>query len=103
MSARQTLTATVPQELWAPARAVAEVLADGTVREIDRPPTGRTGTRMASGVLSGEGWTIWWQRRSYLEPPNGTIGHPEAADALVAAFRGPSSNGDGLARRRREK
>lgn len=44
---------------------VAEVLSDGTVRMRNpRGPASR-GDRFASGQVSGEGWTIWWDRRRW--------------------------------------
>jgi hypothetical protein len=43
-------------------QVVAEVLSDGTVRQVGeraRPPVGD----FEAGRISGEGWMLWWERR----------------------------------------
>lgn len=49
------------------ADVVAVILADGSVREVNgRPPEQREPTSAwASGSLAGEGWILWWERRSF--------------------------------------
>lgn len=48
-------------------KVVAVVLSDGTVREVgaewseQRPPR----RDWTSGSLAGDGWTLWWERRSF--------------------------------------
>jgi hypothetical protein len=57
-----------PREAPAPplrtvsSEVVAEVLADGTIREVGeraRRPAGEYET----GQISGDGWILWWERR----------------------------------------
>ncbi len=48
-------------------RIVAVVLSDGTVREVgaewsDHRPEHDD---WASGSVAGDGWTLWWERRSF--------------------------------------
>jgi hypothetical protein len=44
-------------------QVVAEILSDGTVRLVDGPH-GQTGGRgYATGQVTGDGWTVWWDRR----------------------------------------
>ncbi|MGH2724787.1 MAG: hypothetical protein ACRDI0_11095 [Actinomycetota bacterium] len=52
----------------APAReVVAVVLSDGTVRTLGREPTPLDERPFATGQVSGDGWILWWQRRSFDE------------------------------------
>jgi hypothetical protein len=46
---------------------VAVILADGSVRELARRPLEEREPTpaWASGSLAGEGWTLWWERRTY--------------------------------------
>ena len=69
MRATLTRTASLGEAPRASSQAVAEILADGTIRELDRAPAVPNRSRMAGGTLSGEGWTIWWERRLYVEAP----------------------------------
>lgn len=46
--------------------AIAEVMSDGTIRPLDRADVpGGPAAAMESGVLGGDGWTLWWQRRRW--------------------------------------
>jgi hypothetical protein len=46
---------------------VAEVLSDGTVRNRDDSTAWETGSNSGwrQGSLSGDGWTLWWERRPW--------------------------------------
>ena len=44
---------------------VAEILSDGTVQVLDRAAVDEAVTRWGSGVISGAGWTLWWERRRW--------------------------------------
>jgi hypothetical protein len=51
-------------------QVVAEILSDGTLRRRSDgvhwdASEGRKG--WASGSVSGDGWTLWWERRSFEE------------------------------------
>ena len=48
------------------AEVVAEVLSDGTVRPAGRQ-AGEEWARFATGTVSGDGWTLWWERRYWDE------------------------------------
>jgi hypothetical protein len=45
-------------------RVVAEILSDGTVRMVGGAAAASP-ERYATGQVAGEGWTIWWDRRSW--------------------------------------
>jgi hypothetical protein len=45
-------------------RVVAEILSDGTVRMVGAAGAAAT-ERYATGQVAGDGWTIWWDRRSW--------------------------------------
>ncbi len=45
-------------------RVVAVVLDDGTVRQVDAEGRERA-EPFQSGQLSGDGWILWWERRSF--------------------------------------
>lgn len=45
-------------------RVVAEVLSDGSVRMVGAAAAAST-ERYATGQIAGNGWTIWWDRRSW--------------------------------------
>jgi hypothetical protein len=47
-----------------PAPVVAEILGDGTVRVVGAASSAST-ERYATGQVAGDGWTIWWDRRSW--------------------------------------
>jgi hypothetical protein len=42
---------------------VAEVLSDGTIRVIGGPDARADDRSYATGQVSGDGWSIWWDRR----------------------------------------
>ena len=44
---------------------VAEILSDGTVQVLDRASEARATSPWESGVISGRGWTVWWERRRW--------------------------------------
>ncbi len=46
---------------------VAEVLSDGTVRQRNASAASETGSPSGwrQGSLSGDGWTLWWERRPW--------------------------------------
>ncbi|MGH2661864.1 MAG: hypothetical protein ACRDH8_03450 [Actinomycetota bacterium] len=48
-------------------QVVAVVLSDGTVREVGAEWSEQRPARRdwASGSLAGDGWTLWWERRSF--------------------------------------
>ena len=52
----------------APKRVAALILEDGTVRPVERAD-GDTpqGEDFATGQLSGPGWVLWWERRSWAQ------------------------------------
>jgi hypothetical protein len=41
---------------------VAEVLADGTIRQVGERPRSPSG-EYETGQISGDGWILWWERR----------------------------------------
>jgi hypothetical protein len=43
-------------------QVVAEVLADGTVRQVGERPSHPQGS-FETGQISGDGWILWWERR----------------------------------------
>jgi len=47
--------------------AVALILSDGSVVAVGGPGRGASvgSNRWAQGTVSGEGWTLWWERRSF--------------------------------------
>jgi hypothetical protein len=46
-------------------RPIAVVLEDGTVRTLEEQGTGAG--RFSSGLLTGRGWTLWWERRNWAK------------------------------------
>lgn len=45
---------------------VAEILSDGTVRSVTAAAAPAAETeRWAEGRIDWQGWSMWWQRRSY--------------------------------------
>ena len=44
---------------------VAVVLADGTVLALGQEPGRGDAGPFATGQVSGDGWILWWQRRSF--------------------------------------
>lgn len=45
---------------------VAVVLSDGTVHKVaDTRPDPARRPRLSNGTLSGPGWTMWWEMRSW--------------------------------------
>jgi hypothetical protein len=42
---------------------VAEVLSDGTIRLRSQTVAEGAGHGFATGHVTGDGWTIWWDRR----------------------------------------
>jgi hypothetical protein len=50
-------------------RVVAEVLSDGTIRELSGAKAWDTKTQSdwQEGSLAGDGWTMWWERRPWIE------------------------------------
>jgi hypothetical protein len=42
---------------------VAEVLSDGTIRIVGGTEAGSEDRSYATGQVSGDGWSIWWDRR----------------------------------------
>jgi hypothetical protein len=50
-----------------PIEVVAEVLSDGTVRPVGTGERARDGKPFSSGTVAGDGWTLWWQRRSWAQ------------------------------------
>ena len=68
-SAHSTLLRLVPSIETTPRprpRVVAEILSDGTVRGVDSGSRS-TGQQddWATGTVSGDGWMLWWERRSW--------------------------------------
>jgi hypothetical protein len=45
--------------------AVAVILADGSVRELTGAEAPDTDLGWASGTVAGNGWILWWERRSF--------------------------------------
>jgi hypothetical protein len=41
---------------------VAEVLVDGTIRQVGEPARAPRG-EYETGQISGDGWILWWERR----------------------------------------
>jgi hypothetical protein len=50
-----------------PLDVVAEVLSDGTLRSVERDHRGSDQRQFSTGTLAGDGWTLWWQRRSWAK------------------------------------
>jgi hypothetical protein len=50
-----------------PARVVAEVLSDGTVRQMDGVKAWDTKSHdgFHQGSVVGNGWTLWWEHRPW--------------------------------------
>lgn len=51
-------------------RVVAEILSDGTIRPRSEGvhwDAAESRHGWASGTVSGDGWTIWWERRSFQD------------------------------------
>jgi hypothetical protein len=48
-----------------PLEVVAEVLSDGTLQSVERDHRGFDQRHFSTGTLAGDGWTLWWQRRSW--------------------------------------
>ena len=48
-----------------PLDVVAEVLSDGTLRSVEPDHRSSDQRQFSTGTLAGEGWTLWWQRRSW--------------------------------------
>ena len=46
-------------------QVVAVVLSDGTVRELSGGEIQAASDDFAKGQVSGEGWTLWWERRDW--------------------------------------
>ena len=46
-------------------RVVAVILEDGSVRAMADGERRSEGTEYGAGQISGEGWTMWWQRRDW--------------------------------------
>jgi hypothetical protein len=44
---------------------VAEIMSDGTVRVDGRLQAGAPDHGFVTGQVFGEGWTIWWDRRTW--------------------------------------
>ena len=44
---------------------VAVVLSDGTVRDLRQGSDEHGAEPYSTGQLNGEGWTMWWDRRSW--------------------------------------
>ncbi len=46
---------------------LAVILADGSIREVTGRPAARREpiSSWASGSVAGEGWILWWERRSF--------------------------------------
>ena len=42
---------------------VAEILADGRIRPMTSPTAEAERKVWASGVVPGDGWVLWWERR----------------------------------------
>ena len=50
-------------------RVVAEILSDGSIREVSGAKAWDTKspTPWDQGTVAGDGWTMWWERRPWLE------------------------------------
>ncbi len=49
-----------------PSRVVAVVLSDGSVRELGAGwDAGHDDRSWSSGSVAGDGWVLWWERRSF--------------------------------------
>ncbi|HJP64785.1 MAG TPA: hypothetical protein VKA30_00615 [Actinomycetota bacterium] len=50
-------------------RVVAEILSDGSIREVRGAKAWDTKspTPWDQGTVAGEGWTLWWERRPWVE------------------------------------
>jgi hypothetical protein len=46
-----------------PRQVVAEVLSDGSVRLVAGPQDDDGDHGYATGQVTGDGWTVWWDRR----------------------------------------
>jgi hypothetical protein len=46
-----------------PRQVVAEVLSDGSVRLVAGPQDANGDHGYATGQVTGDGWTVWWDRR----------------------------------------
>jgi hypothetical protein len=46
-----------------PRQVVAEVLSDGSVRLVAGPQDDDGDQGYATGQVTGDGWTVWWDRR----------------------------------------
>ena len=46
---------------------VAEILSDGTVQVLDRAGEAESAGPWESGIIAGERWTIWWERRRWSD------------------------------------
>jgi hypothetical protein len=48
-------------------RVVAEVMSDGTIRELDGTRAWDTKSEdgFHQGAVAGDGWTLWWQHRPW--------------------------------------
>jgi hypothetical protein len=44
-------------------RVVAEILSDGTIRQVAEPQSDGGDRGFATGHVAGDGWTVWWDRR----------------------------------------
>jgi hypothetical protein len=44
---------------------VAVVLSDGTIRDLREGNDDEVAEPYTTGQLNGEGWTMWWDRRSW--------------------------------------
>jgi len=56
----------VPRVVRGP-HIVAYVMSDGSIRRPERPfEDGEATGGFESGTLSGEGWILWWDRRSMV-------------------------------------
>jgi len=70
-TATVTKIARIPEHNRPLVEVVAVVLSDGSLVEVPdsiRYSSCRAGTsRLANGVVSGDGWTLWWERRTYEE------------------------------------
>jgi hypothetical protein len=48
-----------------PTEIVAVVLADGSVRDLREGEIDRPAEDFESGQVSGDRWTLWWERRAW--------------------------------------
>ena len=47
------------------AEIVAVVLSDGSIRNLSDGEIQRPDQDFGTGQVSGEGWTMWWERRTW--------------------------------------